>query len=122
MFVSITATWSNHDVAFSHLTQLLTLFFTSLELSLSLSCSPNFNLRSLQAVLSINPQQSQAAAAAGTLLVQLGRYEESIPLLALAAQLSPNQADVNYNAGEGVCMRLLNCVSCVSLCRCCDSS
>ena len=57
-------------------------------------------IQGFKAVLAVNPQQAQAAAAAGTLLVQGGRYDEAIPLLGLAAQLTPNQADVNYNAGE----------------------
>ena len=52
-----------------------------------------------QAVLAANPQHAQAAAAAGTLLVQLGRHEEAVPLLAAAANLRPTQADIMFNAG-----------------------
>ena len=52
-----------------------------------------------QAVLATNPQHAQAAAAAGTLLVQLGRTDEAVPLLTMAATMRPDQADIMFNAG-----------------------
>lgn len=53
-----------------------------------------------QAVISRNPTHAEATAAAGTLLVQLGRHAEAVPLLAAAAAQRPDQAEIMFNCGE----------------------
>jgi tetratricopeptide (TPR) repeat protein len=52
-----------------------------------------------RAVIRINPANSQAHTAAGTICLQLGRYADACELLERAVELNPSESDIRFNLG-----------------------